>query len=98
MPVEPLKKVETWASGPSLSEIGQSDTDETVQNRREKMTKKVGAYKAHRAGSRKGSVHKCFDDKGRVTAISYGKMRGLKGSTLTQWINTWSREGNVVAS
>lgn len=54
--------------------------------------KKVEQYKNHRAGSRKGSVHKCFDSHGWNKAMSYGKMRGLKESTLTQWFRTWKRD------
>lgn len=59
------------------------------------MSKKIEAYKGHRQGSRKGSVRKCFDSKGRDKAIAYGRMRGLKESTLKQWINTWKRESAI---
>jgi len=55
-------------------------------------SKKIETYKGHRAGSKKAAVHKCFDGHGRKRAISYGKMRGLKESTLLQWVRTWERE------
>lgn len=49
------------------------------------------AYKGHRAGSRKESVHKYYDQHGREKALTYGKQQKLKESTLNQWFNTWRR-------
>lgn len=48
-------------------------------------------YKNHRAGSRKELVHKYYDDKGRDPALKFGVTKGLKESTLKQWLNTWGR-------
>ena len=53
---------------------------------------KVENYKTHRAGSRKGAVRRVFDTKGREAAVTYGRMRRLKSSTLANWVNTWGRE------
>jgi hypothetical protein len=61
------------------------------------MSKKVEAYKNHRQGSAKGTVHKVFDSKGKAAAVSYGKTRKLKASTLNQWTNTWARESRATA-
>jgi len=58
-------------------------------------TKKVAPYKNHRAGSRKGSVHKCYDNKGADKAISYGKMRGIQSNTLRSWISGWRRQSQA---
>lgn len=51
----------------------------------------LSSYKNHRAGSRKAAVHERFDAKGPEDAQKYGRKRGLKESTLKQWIRTWGR-------
>lgn len=57
----------------------------------------TGAYKGHREGSKKGAVHRVFDQKGRDAALQYGRMRKLKASTLNQWFNTWTRASKKAA-
>lgn len=52
-------------------------------------------YKNHRQSSRKGSVHKCFDNHGATRALAYGRMRGLKESTVKQWVSKWRQEQKV---
>jgi len=53
------------------------------------------AYKDHRAGSRKGDVHRLFDTKGKDVARTYGEKKGLALGTLHSWFSEWSRDGKA---
>ncbi len=48
-------------------------------------------YKNHVKGSRKETVHKVFDEKGRDVAGKKGLNLGLKPGTLVTWFGTWRR-------
>jgi hypothetical protein len=56
-----------------------------------KATAKTG-YLNHVAGSRKGDVHKTFNQKGPKVAMAYGRRRGLKENSLRSWFSTWNQE------
>lgn len=47
-------------------------------------------YKGHKPGSRKGEVHRIFDQKGVEEAMKYGVAKGLKEGTIKSWIGVWS--------
>jgi hypothetical protein len=47
-------------------------------------------YKGHKAGSRKGEVHRVFDQKGADEAMKYGVDKGLKPGTIKSWMGYWS--------
>ena len=42
-------------------------------------------YKGHRAGSRKGYVHRVFDESGEEAASKVGEQLGLKKGTISSW-------------
>lgn len=46
-------------------------------------------YKGHRAGSRKETVHKVFDDKGRDAAIKKAADLGIQENTAKGWLYSW---------
>lgn len=48
-------------------------------------------YKDHLPGSRKGDVHRLFDQKGREVARATGENLGLKPATLRKWFTTWEQ-------
>lgn len=48
-------------------------------------------YKGHRDGSRKGAVHKLYDEEGRDAASEKGLELGLKSGTLITWFSIWAR-------
>ena len=50
------------------------------------------AYKWHRAGSRKGQVHKLFDEEGFDMAHAAGLRMGLKPETLKTWLTSFPGE------
>lgn len=46
-------------------------------------------YKGHRADSRKGAIHKLFDEKGADAARAKGIKDKLAEGTLNSWISAW---------
>jgi hypothetical protein len=48
-------------------------------------------YSGHRAGSRKGEVHRIYDQSGAAAATAVGLGMGLQESTLRTWISVWSK-------
>ena len=54
-------------------------------------TKEPEGYKNHQAGSRKGDVHRLYDEKGADAAIAYALKNKLKESTARTWIGSWRR-------
>lgn len=47
-------------------------------------------YKGHLAGSRKGDVHKAFDDGGLPEAMKVGAQLKLSPLTIKSWVAAWS--------
>ena len=56
-----------------------------------KTTKPEPSYKSHIPGSRKGSVHECFDKRGADAATELGLKLKLKHGTLKSWMGAWKR-------
>jgi hypothetical protein len=52
-------------------------------------------YKGHRFGSRKGDIHKVFDDKGVDKAREFGLKAGIKASSLAIWFKGWGKPAPV---
>ncbi len=48
-------------------------------------------YKGHKAGSRKETAHRMFDDKGPDATLEWGLANGLAAGTLRSWCVTWGR-------
>jgi transposase len=59
--------------------------------------KEASPYLNHRAGSRKGDVHKMFNTGGEAKAYELGGKLKLGEATLRQWINTWKRNRKAAA-
>lgn len=54
----------------------------TKRTTRKPEAKPVEGYKGHKAGSRIGELHKCFDQKGADAARELGEKLGLCDATL----------------
>jgi hypothetical protein len=61
-------------------------------------TPQGGGYQAHKAGSRKGTIHELHDKEGAEVAWTRGLKMGLKQSTLRTWFAFWARQGNDAAA
>ena len=48
-------------------------------------------YRGHRAGSRKATVRREYDEKGAEAAIAKGAELGLAGGTVKSWIGGWKK-------
>jgi len=48
-------------------------------------------YRGHKPGSRKGTAHKIFDDKGPDAALEWGIANGLAAGTLRSWCTSWGK-------
>jgi hypothetical protein len=65
------------------------------------VTKKVkamtegAAYKHHKAGSRKCTIHQLWDTEGKEVAWVRGIKLGLSESSLRSWFGTWAREAGT---
>lgn len=53
--------------------------------------KEEAGYKGHRAGSRKETIHKLFDEKGDEAAIKKAVALGLSEGSAKSWIGAWKR-------
>lgn len=51
------------------------------------------AYENHMEGSRKGKVHKLYDEQGSDAAWTLGLRLGLKQGTLRTWFANWRGAG-----
>ncbi len=75
-------------------EVAKTTENGRQQVRRTEPTpplKGAKGYKNHVKGSRKETVHKVFDEKGRDVAGKKGLDLGLKPGTLVTWFGTWRR-------
>jgi hypothetical protein len=59
------------------------------------MTKEGEAYKGHKIGSRKATIHQLFDTEGREVAWTRGIKLGLSENSLRSWFGFWSRESGA---
>lgn len=48
-------------------------------------------YKNHRAGSRKGFVHKAFDNNGAEAALMIAQRAGIKVASCRSWMSSWRK-------
>ncbi len=62
------------------------------------MAKAKEAYKDHRPGSRKGAVHKAFDEGGAKKALKVGEKLELSPRSVGNWISAWSGTGTKAAA
>jgi hypothetical protein len=53
------------------------------------------AYKHHKVGSRKATIHQLFDTEGKEVAWTRGIKLGLSENSLRSWFGTWAREAGT---
>ena len=53
------------------------------------------AYKHHKVGSRKATIHQLWDEQGREVAWTRGIKMGLAENSLRSWFGTWAREAGT---
>jgi hypothetical protein len=53
------------------------------------------AYKHHKVGSRKATIHQLWDEEGREVAWTRGIKMGLAENSLRSWFGTWAREAST---
>jgi hypothetical protein len=59
------------------------------------LVKEGEAYKGHKVGSRKATIHQLFDEEGREVAWTRGIKLGLSENSLRSWFGFWSREAGT---
>jgi antitoxin VapB len=63
--------------------------EEKMTKRRRVAAAESRTYKEHRAGSRKGDVHRAFDEEGEEAALRLARKFRLKESSVRTWMSKW---------